>query len=204
MADGQSMHAGATDLARLMSGELLYTGATRTPVCAVTGSVMVRGTQVPLAAEQFATMLDAHLLTGSIQEDANSTDTADGRPATRQHSLNRMAHMLCCDRTDLLEEELVDIANQLISEQVRQIGDALRNAAERVSSDDGKPTIVLSGSGSFLGRKAVEHACTELFGEIFELAQMYRTDVSTSACAFAVARLAAERCLYDLIPDSGT
>ena len=41
--DGQPRAQGATDLERQLHGELVYTGARRTPLCAVPGPVTLRG-----------------------------------------------------------------------------------------------------------------------------------------------------------------
>ena len=55
---------GSTDVHRLLGGELVYTGVRRTPLFAVVPSVPLRGRMCPLAAEFFATMLDAYLVLG--------------------------------------------------------------------------------------------------------------------------------------------
>ena len=83
LRDGVPIPAARTDLDRLRSGELVYTGVSRTPVCAVLGE--------SVAAEWFATTLDVYLLLGDIAEDADDRRTADGRPATREHAHARLA-----------------------------------------------------------------------------------------------------------------
>ena len=82
---------GRTDPERLHSGELIYTGIRRTPVCALGGA------DSRLAAEWFATTHDVYLLLGQVAEDPSDSDTADGRPATRAHAHARLARMLCAD-----------------------------------------------------------------------------------------------------------
>ncbi len=100
LVGGLPMPTGRTDVERLMSRELVYTGVRRTPVMAVSPSVPFRGESVPLAAELFATMLDVYLLTGEIAEDADDTNTANGRPATVDAAWDRIARSLCCDRSE--------------------------------------------------------------------------------------------------------
>ena len=202
LLDGAPNHSGATDLERLISGELLYTGAGRTPICAVLPAVTLRSAPVPLAAELFATTLDAHILQGNVSENPQDTTTADGRPATKENSRNRLAHMVCCDHTDLDEQDLLAMAEQVVAAQTRQIVSALERILKRCEHQAKKPAVILSGSGDFLARNVVETAGVSRFSHIYELAKMYRSDVSQSACAFAVARLAAERCLHDLIPEA--
>ena len=59
---------GRTDVERLQSGELVYTGWKRTPVAAIAPAVELRGQPCPLAAELFAAAWDIHLLTGAVEE----------------------------------------------------------------------------------------------------------------------------------------
>jgi probable H4MPT-linked C1 transfer pathway protein len=200
LQDGLPASRGTSDFERLAYQELLYTGASRTPVCAVAQTITMRGQQIPLAAELFATMQDVHIVVGSIPEDADNNDTADGRPATRAHSLNRLAHMLCCDVTELTESELTAVARQLAAAQRQTIGSAVTNLLDAVSEQAAPPVLVVSGSGSFIANKVIAEIDPARIGPVFELSAMYRNDVSTAACAFAVARLAAERCLDDLLP----
>ena len=75
---------GRTDPARLTSGELVYTGAQRTPLGAVAAHVPLRGRPCRTAPEFFATMADVHLALGHITADAYTSPTADGRPATQK------------------------------------------------------------------------------------------------------------------------
>src|SRR6185437_7787389 len=53
IAGGRVVAAGRTDPARLRSGELVYTGVLRTPVCAVIRSVPLEGGRSRVAAEHF-------------------------------------------------------------------------------------------------------------------------------------------------------
>ena len=66
---GRVAARGRTDPARLRTGELVYTGALRTPVCAIVRSVPLRGRPCRVAAEQFAVAADVHLWLGRIDEE---------------------------------------------------------------------------------------------------------------------------------------
>ena len=79
---------GLTDPQRLTTGELVYTGVRRTPICSVLG--------MEVAAEFFATMQDAYLARGLIPERPDDCDTADGRPATRVFAHARLARQAAC------------------------------------------------------------------------------------------------------------
>src|SRR5690606_5964496 len=89
--DGRVAAMGFTDLERLRSGELVYTGARRTPVCTFGTSLAVDGHLQPMAAEFFATLGDVHLVLGETAEHPDDLDTADGRPATRHYARQRLA-----------------------------------------------------------------------------------------------------------------
>src|SRR5262245_54654637 len=68
IAGGKVVARGRTDAGRLRRGELVYTGALRTPVCAVVRTLPWRGRRCRVAAELFAIAADAHLWLGSIAE----------------------------------------------------------------------------------------------------------------------------------------
>jgi probable H4MPT-linked C1 transfer pathway protein len=186
LRDGVPSPNGCTDLERLLSGELLYTGVRRTPVCAVTQSVTLRGQSCFVAAELFASMHDVYLITGRVPPDENDCDTADGRPATVEHAENRLAHMLCCDRTELAPEELWAIADESAARQLSLI----RNVIERVRK---RPdTVILSGSGTFLAQAALKEITAIENARRIDLAKRLSPDLAEAACAYAVARLASK------------
>jgi probable H4MPT-linked C1 transfer pathway protein len=213
LLDGQPVMTGRTDLERLISGELIYTGVRRTPVCALAGSVPLQlsgesGTaeQVPLAAEFFATALDLYLLVGETAEDAGDCDTADGRPATREYAANRLAHQLCCDSTELHDWQLRDLAGWLVERQVqlmaagvrRQLAALQRELTLRGRGDELVQPLV-SGSGGWLSERVLEAAGARMLPAA-DMSAMFVRNISVCAAAFAAARLAAERCADDLLP----
>ena len=81
LADGRVAARGRTDTERLQTGELVYAGVSRTPVCAVATELPFRGEPTGLAAELFATTLDVYLMLGDVTADRDDRTTADGRPA---------------------------------------------------------------------------------------------------------------------------
>src|SRR6185295_4837798 len=64
LIDGTPVTMGHTDPSRMLSGELVYTGVERTPLCAVVSSLPWRGRKCPIAHEIFATMWDVYLTLG--------------------------------------------------------------------------------------------------------------------------------------------
>ncbi len=98
LLDGSPVPAGVTDADRLKTGELVYLGVRRTPLCAVTPTLPWGEERTGLAAELFATTLDLYLVRGEIPADVDDRDTADRRPATIEAARDRLARMICSDR----------------------------------------------------------------------------------------------------------
>jgi len=213
LLDGQPVMTGRTDLERLAAGELIYTGVRRTPVCAIADSVPLRLSAadtvpalIPLAAEFFATSLDLHLLTGDTAEDAGDCDTADGRPATRESAANRLAHQICCDSTELHPWQLRELAEWLADRQLRQLESgvcrqlrALQQALAAQGREHESIQPLVCGSGGWLAERVLGATGQRLL-PVADLSGMFVRNISVCAAAFAVARLAAERCPDDLLP----
>lgn len=205
LLDGLPMASGLTDLERLQHGQLVYTGVRRTPLCAVRPSVVLDGLEIPVAAELFATTLDIYLVLGSIAETPDNTNTADGHPATVHAARRRISRMLCCDRSELGDEAIGQIARQFANAQCGQLTTALQRirtaqvqqlqTASRPEAH-AAPQIILSGSGEFLAEKVVS-ACD--LTTTVNLRQSGSSRVAEAACAFAIARLVFERCRDDLL-----
>jgi probable H4MPT-linked C1 transfer pathway protein len=172
-----------TDRERLASGELVYTGIRRTPVCAVLG--------MGVAAEFFATMLDVYLLLGLWPENPADTETADGRPATRDHARRRLARMWCADVEEITLPELEVLARRALKTQT----DYVRAAMDRVLDGQAAPCkIILSGSGEALGRQMLETTLALRAVPVISFSEQLGPWLSEAACAYAVAVLAAEKC----------
>jgi (4-(4-[2-(gamma-L-glutamylamino)ethyl]phenoxymethyl)furan-2-yl)methanamine synthase len=191
LLDGVPVPTGLTDVERLQAGELVYTGVRRTPLCAIAHTVPFRDGYCPLAAELFATTLDVYLTLGWIPEDPNDDGTADGRPATIAAAHDRLARMLCCDRTEFDAADARLLARFLADVQHKRIAGPL----ERVLARFERPceAVVIAGSGEFLARQLASGHSRLQGAEILSLTDALGPDISTAACAVAVARLAEER-----------
>ncbi|MFK7819627.1 MAG: hydantoinase/oxoprolinase family protein, partial [Planctomycetaceae bacterium] len=193
LLDGRPVPNGLTDVERLLSGELLYTGARRTPVFAFAHSVPLRDGHCPMAAELFATTLDVHLILGLVNEDETNTDTANGRPATKNCAFDRLARMLCCDRNELTRDEVVDMAEFLHDVQKQRIRGCVDKVRLRLPSFDQPPAVLISGSGSFLAERVINKHQLLREAEITRLNSFFDAATAEAACAMAVAKLASER-----------
>ena len=81
IVNGQVVVQGHTDPERLLSGELVYTGALRTPAEAVAPRVPLWGGSAGVSADGFALIGDAHLWLGRLSPEDYTCRTPDGRPA---------------------------------------------------------------------------------------------------------------------------
>lgn len=189
--DGVPCPEGLTDCARLISGELVYTGVRRTPVCATVPSVPLRNSNCRIAAELFATMLDVHLILGNMSEDANDLDTANGRPATKADARDRLARAVCSDATELSIDEIGAIAAHIAAAQRASIVNAVNSVIDRFDAPCRQ--LILSGSGTFLAEQAASQIPRIAQLPAIRLQSIFTKDIAEAACAFAVANLAAER-----------
>jgi len=169
-----------TDRQRMAAGELVYTGLRRTPLCAVLG--------LGVAAEVFATMLDAYLILGLVPENAADTQTADGRPVTLDHAHARVARMWCADATEVSRADVEALARRAVETQARFICNAIAQVL------DGRRTprrVILAGSGEALGRRVLATHAELSRLPVISLAERLGPALSEAACAYAVATLAA-------------
>ena len=154
IVDGQVVAVGTTDPERLMSAELVYTGALRTPAEAVASYVPLGDALAGVSAEGFALAGDVHVWRGDLDPADYTCPTPDGRPATREFAGERLARVVCADR-DMLDEAAINrLADALARAQTRCIQAAIQRVVEP------HPSIrvaVVTGLGTFLG-VAAAHA----------------------------------------------
>jgi probable H4MPT-linked C1 transfer pathway protein len=147
--DGRIACEGRTDTARLVSGELVYTGVLRTNPNTLATAVPVRGRWCSVAAENFTLMADVYLALGRISASSYTCPTPDGRARTREAALERLARLVCADREQLDEEELLKIACFLAERQERRVMDGLLQVLSRQEYGYGLP-LAPAGAGAFL------------------------------------------------------
>ncbi|MGD9648013.1 MAG: hydantoinase/oxoprolinase family protein [Pirellulales bacterium] len=189
LIDGEPAARGRTDPERLLHGELVYTGVVRSPICALVERLPWRDGQCPVAQEPFATTRDAYLLLGDLPESPHDTNTADGRPATRQFARDRLARQICADRTMYTAEDAIAAAKVVKAAQLRLLEQGLRQVLTLIRG--GCNRLVVSGEGEFLLRELAKLVPPD--AEILSLAQRLGPQTSQVAAAHAVAVLAAEQ-----------
>ncbi|MDA0833970.1 MAG: H4MPT-linked C1 transfer pathway protein [Planctomycetota bacterium] len=191
LCDGLPNSHGRTDRERLSSGELVYSGVKRTPLCAIGRDVRLGESTVGLAAEVFATMHDVYIWRNDVAQDEADCETANGRPATRDEAAERLARMICCDCTEVSNDELDEMCRQLAQRQYEQIEGAVSAVVSRSSIP---PRVVLvSGSGEFLALRIARNHADLRQAEVISLTSAFGASISSAACAFAAASLLKER-----------
>ena len=184
---GRVAATGRTDSERLSAGELVYTGALRTPICAIVRTVPLARRQCRVAAEYFAIAADAHLWLRNITEQDYTCETPDGRGCGRTEAGARLARMVCADAAVLGEDALTDIAEHVAGAQVAQISSAIRQVQR--SLQEPARVAILAGRGQFLARSAALRARLAARDLLDVLPD---ADVGAAAPAAAVAYLLAE------------
>jgi probable H4MPT-linked C1 transfer pathway protein len=184
IVEGEVQAEGTTDPDRLLSGELVYTGAVRTPVEAVATRVPLRNGTAGVSAEAFALMGDVYVWLGRLGPKSYTSPTPDGRPATREYAGERLARAVCADREMLDEQAITSMATAFARAQCDLIAGALHRLKKRHPLIG---TAVLAGLGEFIGRDAAE--CCGL--KVVSLADQIGAAAIT-APAFAVASLLCE------------
>jgi probable H4MPT-linked C1 transfer pathway protein len=153
--DGRVAAVGRTDPERLLSGELVYSGALRTPAEAIARQVPLWGGQAGVSADGFALIGDAHLWRGNLSSDDYTCRAPDGRPATRVFAGERLARMVCADR-DMLDDSAIDgIATALADAQLRTLVQALERLRARWPAI---AVAVVTGLGDFIAADAARAA----------------------------------------------
>ena len=201
--DATPLPTGLTDAQRLKTGELVYTGATRTPIMAVSSRVPFMGQWQTLVREHLATMADIYRLLNELREGIDLHDTADGRGKSFDESLTRFARMMGRDREDLTEKSnnqntrspVWKAAAMFIAcEQARSI----ENGIYQVLSAHPKlnnPKIITAGIGSWIITRIAANLGfkTTSFGERVGAVNSASVEITQNAPAAAVALLIRHR-----------
>lgn len=192
--DGKVLARGFTDRERLVAGELVYTGVSRTPVFAVADRIPHQGQEHPLIPELFATMADVYRLCGLLPEDADQLPAADGRGKTEDDSARRLARMIGCDVETAPIAAWRGIARHLADAHRLQIAVKARRML-RAHDFDRRAPLIGAGVGRFLVRALAQELARDYvdFGDIVDAADGAREWAARCAPAAAVALLASAR-----------
>lgn len=148
--DGKLAAQGKRDIERLARGELIYTGALRTPVAAIVSQIPMRGVICRISAEYFAISADVYLALGRLKPEDYTCATPDGREKTKEGALRRLARVACDDSTQLTAGELHAMAAYIAEQQIQQITEGMFHVLSRIENGLHLPVVPV-GVGAFLG-----------------------------------------------------
>ncbi len=153
--NGRECSLGRSDLERLKTGELVYSGTLRTNVAALVEKVPINGKMTRIASELFAIVADVQIVLGNIDLDDYTCDTMDGEGKTVEECMRRISRVVCGDMEVLKPEEIIEIANYIYTVQVEKIAEALLEVSKR----NGISNVVTTGLGmEVVGARACEIA----------------------------------------------
>ena len=153
--NGLECAKGRSDLERLKTGELVYSGTLRTNVAALIDKAPLNGTMARVASELFAVTGDVHMVLGNITEADYTSDTMDGAGKTVNDCMRRISRVVCGDLDVMTTDDIEKIAEYIYSEQVRKISEALLEVSNRT----GLEHVVTTGLGmDIIGSKASKAA----------------------------------------------
>lgn len=185
---GQCLARGLNDHERLVSGELVYTGAVRSPLCGIVDRLSIRGQETRVMNEFFANMLDVNVVLGRFAEGSRCEWTADQTDSRLVSCMLRLSRMVGLDLEDFSAEDACSVAVQCRDAQLAYLADA----AHQVLSRSPDPEIaVLSGEGEF----TASELCDRLWPtgtartQIFSFSSQFGDSISRCAPAFAIACL---------------
>lgn len=173
--------AGHTDFERLLRSELVYAGTLRTNLAALLEKVKLEQGICRISSELFATTADAYLILGKINESMYTCETADGAGRSRIESMRRIARLVCADLSEIEEQEIYEIAEQVREKQVFALAEAISEVANR----NGLKKVAAAGLGEFL----IVEAAERLGFECVSVAGHWGEEISKVFPAYAAARL---------------
>lgn len=190
---GRATPRGVTDAERQATGELVYTGHTRTAVMGITSRAPVNGRWVTLAREYLATMADVRRVLGDNLDGVDLHATADGKGKSLGESRTRLARMLGQDADTIAGDALRHVAYFLREEQRRSIADGAMQVLSAAALPDTAP-IIAAGIGAGEVKRVALHLDRPCFpfGIVVGAPESLRQQVTYNAPAVAVALLAAQ------------
>jgi len=192
LANGRVHAAGLGDAERLRSGELLYQGVVRTPLCALAQKIEFAGHRYNVMNEWFATTADVYRLTGELASDHDQHPAADGGAKSIEGSCRRIARMIGHDAQDASLEEWTSLAREWKRLQLSLLESGLQGVQQAGLSAPGRSMpLIGAGCGNFLVRalaRANGRAYLD-FAELVDAPESLREWVNVCAPAVAVALL---------------
>ena len=184
---------GLSDAERLQTGELVYTGFTRTPVPSITTRAPLAGQWQGLARDNFASMADVRRVLGELPDDVDLHATIDGRGKSVAESLMRLARGFGRDGEIRHLATWQVSATYIRDEQVRSIYDGAIQVLSRPGLEI--TSVIAAGIGAPVAHVIANRlglSCTT-FGELIDAPDKLRLAATRYVPAVSVAMLAVSR-----------
>ncbi len=139
-----------SDRDRLASGELVYQGVVRTPLCALAQRIALQGQALNVMNEFFATTADVYRLTGELDPDHDLHAAADGAAKTPAATRARLARMVGCDLREGSDADWLAFARTWREAQLALIATGLARVLDAQRLDLRGAAVVAAGAGAFL------------------------------------------------------
>ncbi len=188
---GGEIKAKRTDLERLKSGELIYSGILRTNVATVLKKVAMgsEGAGCSISSELFAITADAYFVLGYITADDYSCESPDsyafaGREKeglSRISAMRRLSRVVCSDLEEIGEDSVIGIAEQVKKAQVEELVASMTRLKEKY----GLKMAISAGIGDFIAKEAAD----SLNIQFISLSSIYGKKISAAFPAYSVAKL---------------
>jgi probable H4MPT-linked C1 transfer pathway protein len=192
IALGRVVARAATDAGRLATGELVYHGVVRTPLCAIARRIEFAGSAVNVMNEWFATTADVYRLTGELAPQYDLHPGADQGAKTEAASRTRLARMIGRDAHEADRAAWHRFALRWRELQLHEIG---LNLARVTAAHPGLAAapLVGAGCGRFLVAALAREAARGYldFGTLAGVPASQSAWAATCAPSVAVALLAA-------------
>lgn len=188
---GQIAARGTDDAQRLRTGELVYQGVVRTPLCALAQRVGFRGETYNVMNEHFATTADVYRLTGELAPMHDQHPAADGGSKDAVATHRRLARMIGHDARDASESEWIAFACQWRDLQLAYLATNLTRVLGRVAPVRGA-VLVAAGCGAFL-TEALARSC---WYEVVRFATLVEAQAGAAGWAQVCAPSAAVALLF--------
>lgn len=197
IAQGAVRARATDDAGRLATGELVYQGVVRTPLCGLAQRIEFNGALVNVMNEWFATTADVYRLSGELDADCDLHPSADDGPKTEAGSRVRIARMIGRDARGASDADWHRFALAWRTLQLREMTENLRRveAADAVLA---AAPLVGAGCGRFLAA-ALASECARSYIDFDTLIgagkadALWRRWAAICAPSVSVALLAASR-----------
>jgi (4-(4-[2-(gamma-L-glutamylamino)ethyl]phenoxymethyl)furan-2-yl)methanamine synthase len=170
--DGQVLTRSRSDAQRLATGELVYHGVVRTPLCALARRIRWRGKALNVMNEFFATTADVYRLTQELNPAHDLHPSADNGPKDLRGTQQRLARMVGVDARDGTDAEWREFAQAWRNEQVTELAGQLERVLDASALAADAP-LVSAGCGDFLVQalaQALERNCVAYGSQVASIA----------------------------------